>query len=185
MTSKNDIFLFCSVSIVNEVIKKRYERNTVKKLRKLEKLEYRLRKAQIDLEFLVSCSNNSVVPKFLNFRVGTKSLKSSRTYQQCQVNLLHEEIRQKKSNIRMLLNVFEFLHSTLQAEINFIDFAHVPSLFLGHNDKVLKQKSTIQQKKFNNLLKDEKAQHDPEKIIFLIILAMFYQKRKSLFFRRV
>ena len=66
----------------------------------------------------------------------------------------------------MLLKQFEFLHSTLQAEISFIDFAHVRSLFLGHNDKILKQKSTIQQKKFNNLLKDKKPQHDPEKIIF-------------------
>ena len=51
----------------------------------------------------------------------------------------------------MLLKEFEFLHSTLQAEIIFIAFAHVRPLFLGHNDKALKQKSTIQQIKFNNL----------------------------------
>ena len=61
---------------VAEVIRKRYGQNTVKKLRKLEKLDYRLRKAQIDLEFLVNCSNNSVVPKFLNFRVANKPLES-------------------------------------------------------------------------------------------------------------
>ena len=30
----------------------------------------------------------------------------------------------------------------------------------------MKQKSTIQQNKFNNLLKDRKLQHDPEKITF-------------------
>ena len=30
----------------------------------------------------------------------------------------------------------------------------------------MKQKSTIQQKKFNNLVKDKKPQHDPQKIIF-------------------
>ena len=46
-----------------KVIKKRYGQNTVKKLRKLEKLDQRLRKAQIKLEFLVNCNNNSV-PKF-------------------------------------------------------------------------------------------------------------------------
>ena len=71
-----------------------------------------MRKAQIDLEFLVNCSSNSVVPKFLNVPVATKSLKSSRTYQQCQVSSLHEEIRRKKSNIRVLWKEFEFLHST-------------------------------------------------------------------------
>ena len=84
----------------------------------------------------------------------------------------------------MLLKELEFFHSTLQVEISFIDFAHVRSLFLRHNGKVLKQKSTIQQKKFNHLPKDKKPQHDPGKGI-LIILSMFYQKRKSLFFRRV
>ena len=61
----------------------------------------------------------------------------------------------------MSLKEFKFLLSILQAEIRIIDFAHVRSLFLGHNDKVLKQKSIIQQKKLNKLLKDKKPQHDP------------------------
>ena len=165
---------------VAEVIRKRYGQNTVKKLRKLEKVDYRLQKAQIDLEFLVNCTNNSVVPKFLNFCVANKSLKSSRTYHQCQLSLLQEEIRQKKSNIRVLLKGFDFLHSTLQAEISLIDFAHVRSLFLGHNDEVLKQKSTIQQKKFNNLVKDKKPQHDPEKITFNYSNYILSEVEKSL-----
>ena len=75
---------------VAEVIRKRYGQNTVEKLRKLEKLDYRLRKDQIDLEFLVNCSNHSVVRKLLNFHVATKSLKSTKTYQQCQLSLLHQ-----------------------------------------------------------------------------------------------
>ena len=59
---------------------------TVKKLRKLEKLNYRYGSPKL----LVNCNSDSVVPKFLNFRVATNSLKSSRTYQQCQLSLLHE-----------------------------------------------------------------------------------------------
>ena len=149
--------------LMAEVIGKRYGQNKVKKFWKLEKLDYHLQKAQIDLEFLVNCSNNSAVPKFLNFRVATKSLKSSRIYQQCQLSLTHEEIPQKKSNIRVSLKEFQFLPSILQAEISFIGFAHVRSLL---NDKVLRQKSIIQQKKLNNLLKDKKLQHDPKKVIF-------------------
>ena len=151
---------------IAEVIRKRYGQNTLNKLKKLEKLDYQLRKGQIGLEFLVNCSNSSVVQKFLNFCIATKSLKSSRKYQQCQLILLQEKIRQKKSNTKVSLKEFEFIHSKLQGEISFIDFAHVHSLFLGYNEKVLQQKSTIQQKKFNNLLKDKKPQHDPKKIIF-------------------
>ena len=66
----------------------------------------------------------------------------------------------------MLFTQFEFLHSTLQAERTFIDFPLVSSLFLGNNDKVLKKKTTIQKKEFNNLLKDKKLQHNLDKIVF-------------------
>ena len=62
--------------------------------------------------------------------------------------------------IRMLRKKFDFLDFALQTVTSFNNFAYVRLLFLGHNDKVLKHKSTIQQKKFNNLLKDKKPQHD-------------------------
>ena len=62
----------------------------------------------------------------------------------------------------MLRKLFD-LHSALQIETNFINFAHLYSLFLEHDDKVLKQKSTIQQKKFNNLLQHTKRCMIPRK----------------------
>ena len=52
---------------------------------------------------------------------------------------------------------------------------------LAHNDKVLKQKSTIQQKKFNKLLNDKKLQHDPEKIIFNYPSYVLSEAEKCLF----
>ena len=82
-------------NFVTEVIRKRYGQNTVKKFRKLEKLDYRLRKDHLDIVLLVNCSNSFLVPKFLNFRAPTKPLKSSITYHQCQLSLLHEKIGQK------------------------------------------------------------------------------------------
>ena len=80
----------------------------------------------------------------------------------------------------MLRKEFDFPLFTLQAETSFIDFAHVRSLFLGHYDKVLKQKSTIQQKKLNNILKHKKPQHDPEKIIFNYSSYVLSEAEKSL-----
>ena len=69
-----------------KVIQKGYGQKTVKKLRKLEKIDYQLGKTQIDQEFLINRS--SIV-------AASKSSKSSRTYQQCQLSLLHLEVRQK------------------------------------------------------------------------------------------
>ena len=53
------------------------------RIRKFEKLDYRLCKAELDLEFLLRCREPNVIPNFLNFRVGSHYLKASLTYRQC------------------------------------------------------------------------------------------------------
>ena len=80
----------------------------------MEKLDYRLCKAELDLEFLCKCNDNNVIPKFLNFRVANNHLTFSTTYKQCQSNLLNEEIGQKKSTVQILQKEFTSLKSSLQ-----------------------------------------------------------------------
>ena len=57
-----------------------YGDTIIKRLRKFEKIDYRLRKAELDLKVLVRCIDNNVTPRFLNFRLANKSLRSSLTY---------------------------------------------------------------------------------------------------------
>ena len=131
----------------------------------MEKLDYRLRKAELDLQFLCKCEDNNVIPNFLNFRLANSHLKYSSTYRLCQLHLLREEICQK-STLRNLQKEFSSLKVSLQNELNLIDFAHVSTLFFGINDKILKSKSSVQQKKFYKLLQESKTENDPEKVIF-------------------
>ena len=63
---------------------------------------------------------------------------------------------------------FDNFRSSLQQQINSIDYAHICSKFLKINDLKLKSNSVVQQKKFCNLLK--------EKILLRI------QKKSSLVF---
>ena len=86
---------------VSQIIRSRYGDKTIKRLRKFEKTDYRLEKAEVDLGFFVRCRDNNVIPRFLNFRLAKKSLRSFVTYTQCQSNLLLEEIRQKRSHVRV------------------------------------------------------------------------------------
>ena len=79
---------------------------------------------------------------------------------------MREEVRQKKSTLRNLRKEFSSLKVSLQNELNLIDFAHVSTLFFGINDKILKSKSSVQQKKFYELLQESKTENDPEKVIF-------------------
>ena len=109
---------------------------------KYEKLDYRLRKAELVLEFLLRCRDSNVTPNFLNFRVSSLSLKASLTYRQCHLKLLQEEIHHKKSDIRVLKKKFNSSRSSLQHEISFIDFGDVSSLFLrSSNRSATQQKS--------------------------------------------
>ena len=55
---------------------------------------------------------------------------------------------------------------SLQNEFNLIYFIHVSTLFFGINDKILKSKRLVQQKKFYKFLQESKTENDPEKVIF-------------------
>ena len=85
----------------------------------------------------------------LNFRISSLYLKVS--YRQCQLETLQEEIRHKKSDVRVLKKEFNTSHSSLQHEISFIVFAYVSSLFVRSNNRILESKSVSQQKKLSNL----------------------------------
>ena len=73
-----------------EVIRSRYSENTVKRIWKLEKLDYRLHKAELDLQFLCKCDDSNVIPNSLNFRLANSHLKYSSTNRLCQLNLLRQ-----------------------------------------------------------------------------------------------
>ena len=92
---------------------------------------------ELDLEFLLWCRNSNVIPNFFSFCLSSQSLKASLTYRQCQLKLLQEENRHKKFDIRVLKKEFNSSHSSLQHQIDFIDFAHVSSLFLRSNNRIL------------------------------------------------
>ena len=94
---------------IAEVIQSRYSENIVKRIRKLEELDYRLRKAELDLQFLCKWDDSNAIPIFLNFCLSNNHLKYSSTYRLCQLNLLREEIHQKKSTIRSLQKEFSFV----------------------------------------------------------------------------
>ena len=99
--------------------------------------DYRLRRAELDFEFLLCCIDSISIPNFLNVRVSSQSLKASLTYKRFQLKLFQEEICHKKSVIRDLRKELNSSHSSLQHEFSCIDFVHVCSLFLRSNSRIL------------------------------------------------
>ena len=62
---------------IADVIRNRYGEACIKKIRKFEKCDFKLRKCHLDLRFLLDCKKNGVIPKFVCFKLANKHLKNS------------------------------------------------------------------------------------------------------------
>ena len=60
------------------------------------------------------CYQDGLTPKFLNFKLANSSLKHSRTYKQCQLMLLKENIKTKSIIIIIIIIImfFENVYAT-------------------------------------------------------------------------
>ena len=130
---------FPSRKFIAEIIRKRYGRDTVKQLRKFEKLDCKVRKSRGDLEFLKLCQDNGLTPKFLNFKLANRNLRYSNSYKHCQSLLLKEEIRNKVSILARQKKEFDKVKPAIHLKVSIFDFAQVSCLFLVGNDSKLRK----------------------------------------------
>lgn len=152
---------------ISEIVRQRYGNTVLKNLRKFERLDYRCRKAKIDLEFLISCQDNGLFPRFLHFRLANSRLQSSAAYSACQKRLLAAEIQTKRSAIRHLDGQFSQQRSLLLTQVSYLDFIHITVKGSEGNTKSLLKQQEVQQKKLVRLKKDQlPIGNDPEKVIF-------------------
>ena len=124
---------FASRLLFLQVIGNRYGGTVVKLVRKFEKVDFKHRKAALDLNFLQTCRSFNVIPKFLQFRVANKNLQRSQAYQKCPNHLLLAEINNKKKNLKVLVNELSSVKSNLLRILNFLDFNHVCNIIISNN----------------------------------------------------
>ena len=115
-------------SIVN-VLRKRYGKILVKNVRKFEKYDFKYKKAILDLDFLLTCNEKNIIPKFLRFKVANRQLQFSNTYNICLKRLLNQEISNKRKLIRNAKQNLTSMKDVLHREMCFIDFVHVTTIF--------------------------------------------------------
>ena len=118
----------------------------VKEVRTLEKIDFKLKKAILDLDFLISCRKNSVFPKFLQFKVSNKQLRASKAYISCQKRLLNQEVNNKQKAVKILQEKVIEVKNSLNCKMSYIDYIHVCNTFLVSNNKnISKVRSTRQE----------------------------------------
>ena len=82
-------------------------------VRKFERFDFKYRKTSLNLEFLQSCKREKLIPKFLQFKVANKRLKSSEAYLSCERSLLNQEMSIKYKTIRALNNKITSIKNNL------------------------------------------------------------------------
>ena len=152
-----------------DILRKRYGEILVKNVRKLEKLDFKHKKATLDLDFLQSCKNQNVIPKFLKFKVANRQLLTSNAYNICQKKLLNQEISNKHKRTLNLKLVC--LKDSIKCVMNFTDFIHITTVFLASNNRNISKIRKVHCKKRGNLSSNNSyfesvTSHDPEKVLF-------------------
>ena len=70
----------------------------LKLIRKFEKVDFKFKKATLNLDFLYYRHNNNFIPAFLKLKLTNKMLANSDVYKLCQEKLLSAEIEEKKES---------------------------------------------------------------------------------------
>ena len=117
------------------ILQTRYGENLVKCVRKLENLDSKHNKAQLDLEFLQTCKKNNAIPKFLIFWLANRQLQSSHTYNTCKKRLLNEELSNKHKLVWTLAFDLTSLKNNLKFVLHIVDFVNITTVFLTSNNK--------------------------------------------------
>ena len=167
---------------VAEIIRRRYDENVLKDIRRLEKLDFKLRKCDLDVEFLQICMDNKMIPKFLRFKVPNSALKNSKAYRDCQIKLLKQELTSKKSARRTVETQLKKLKDGLVRRMSLVDYTHIISLFLRSNDATLTKRQEVHKKKLYNLgyFERDKDANDPEQVIHNFSSYVLSDDEKSL-----
>ena len=128
------------------------------------KLDFKKRKILLDINFLETCRDANVMPRFLQFRTANHSLKRSSTYTDCQKLLLEEEIRVKQKKLELHNKNFDEMKKDLHSTLSYFDFLHITSLFFEPNIKAMEKIELKQNAKLIKIF-EENVKHDPKQII--------------------
>ena len=166
---------------IAHTITRRYGEPILHIIRRFEKVDFKRRKCALDILFLENCIKHDLIPKFIQFRVANRGLRSSKVYRECQQKLLNEELCVKKRHQKSLDKNYNQLGQQIRSSVSTLDFIHISSKFLLMNDIKINKIRLIQEKKLVNIgLHSASESNDPEKVIFNFSSRVLSKGEKSL-----
>ena len=84
---------------VHDYLRRKYNGSTIKDYRRLESSTKKLKKAELDHEFLLYCKMSNVTPNFIKFKLYRSSLYNTDFYRSATETLLDMEIKTKRTGV--------------------------------------------------------------------------------------
>ena len=109
-------------------IRTKYGLQTLRSYRHLETSQRRYLKAQLDLDFLLYCNLNNIIPNFIKFKVYRASLYHTEFYRDSTQRLLNIEITHKEKLISKHKKKSESLSNAIKSTISHIDFLYIKTV---------------------------------------------------------
>lgn len=147
------------------IIRKRYAGNTLKDVRRLERLDKKCRKLEIDIDFLETCIRHDVIPTFVKFKVANQGIRQSNVYRKCQEEILKVELQNKSTTLIQAKEDLGTMYRKLKLTISYLDFGHIYSTITNGNERSIELIKLTQSKKLDKLLMDYNKEK-PGKNIF-------------------
>ena len=104
-----------------QYLRERYGQHVLQSYRRLESLLKKHRKAELDLDFLLYCEMNNVIPNFLKFKLYRQSLHHTVFYHETTEKLLTMEIRYKEKLVKKHKQAVDLLFESLCNSLSFLD----------------------------------------------------------------
>ena len=113
---------------IGDYLRRKYDVATLQSFRRLESASRKLKKAQLDEDFLLYCSLNNIVPNFVKFKLYRASLYDSDFYTAACRSLLDLEMKHKAKFISRLVTKVSSLCNSFYCNLTLLDRIFVKSL---------------------------------------------------------
>ena len=152
---------------ISEILVKRYGRQGLLLFRNCEKFDFKLRKIKCDIEFLTTCIEHNLRPTFVNFKLYNDKLERSPLYSSFQRKLLENELKEKRSQERVIRRKLNTSLASLERVTIWIDFAKLTHMIYRNSNKKICQVKRIHSRKLFGLgLRNQNSTIDPDNLIF-------------------
>ena len=138
------------IDIYNNIARK-YGNVTVKDFRKYEKLEYKMNKLKLDIDFFNNCKQLGVYPKFLTFKLPNVSNKDAVSVRK---RHLRSAINNHNKELQHFSKDLSLSENFLSKQLSTINFYILTKFITLRNKKSLLKSSYNQQKKLSSLTRD-------------------------------